>query len=120
MRYEYLWKNQNLTCNAKNIDDFIEVFEDCLVQLKEWKSEGITLDSDTAIEYDEAIFVTDDIGVAQKWGFDEWDYLESLLDEDPEYIEWLDEQAELERMRLDTEEQYQDDWYYDGTNLLIE
>ena len=46
-KYFRLWQNKYITRNAKNIDDFIEIFESYAKVLKKWKEEeGVYLDPD--------------------------------------------------------------------------
>ena len=80
-KYFRIWKNKYITQNAKNINDFIEIFESLILVLKKWKSEGkIYLDPDSNIEDDQAIFITTDMQTANEGGFkqDITDELEKL------------------------------------------
>ena len=46
-KYFRIWQNKYITRNAKNIDDFIEIFENFTQVLKKWKEEeGVYLDPD--------------------------------------------------------------------------
>lgn len=68
-KYFRLWQNKELTRNAKNIDDFIEIFESFTQVLKKWKEIGIYLDPESNIEDDQAIFYTTNLQIANEGGF---------------------------------------------------
>lgn len=71
--YRLLWRNKFLTVDATTIQDFIDVFEHRLAELKSMKAHGINLNPDSGISDDYAEFETDDDAVAKLFDFEEHD-----------------------------------------------
>ena len=57
-KYYKIWQNKGITKDAKNIDDFIETFEEYTQILKKWKKKGVYLDPNSNIYDDHATFFT--------------------------------------------------------------
>ena len=69
VKYFRIWQNKKITSGAKNIDDFIEIFENHTHILKKWKKEGVYLDPNSNIYDDHATFFTTNLQNANEEGF---------------------------------------------------
>lgn len=68
-----IWRNKWIRAKAKDIDDFINTYEELAKSMKRWKSKGIILDPDIigGVGDDYAQFCTYDEAIALKEGFEE-------------------------------------------------
>lgn len=99
-----IWRNKWIRAKAKDIDDFINTYEELAKSMKRWKSKGIILYPDIigGVGDDYAQFCTYDEAIALKEGFEEdeleqeafKDLREEIVNgmfsdwEDPKYLEF--------------------------------
>lgn len=72
--FTYTWRNKFLCIDATSFEEFIEILESAVTELKDWQEKGVIFTGD-GVGDDYAHFITHDPKLADELGFEEdwWD-----------------------------------------------
>ena len=72
-RYELIWRNKFLTCEAASLADMVAATKEAVTTLEKLLAAGVVLDRSGQSEDDFATLLTNDPKVAEEFGFSERD-----------------------------------------------